>query len=259
VANNYTGGSELDSDISKTPPNDNLIVAIDGPAGAGKSSVSKQLAAKIDAVYLNTGAIYRSLALYADKKAIDWGSESQLSALAKTLPLRFNSDSGIELDGELVTQKIRRPRISEGASRVSRFPQVRESLLQLQRDYGKHYRLVAEGRDMATIVFPKAQVKVFLNASIEERANRRFKEMQQRMAFQAQSEQLAPRQLKNKEAIAPSLKDITDRIRSRDEADENREAAPLKPADDAVMINTDGKTIDDVVNELVVLCQPHLD
>jgi CMP/dCMP kinase len=208
-----------------------FVVTIDGPAGAGKSTVAKQLAARLGYSFLDTGAIYRAVALRARRAGIDWGDGPALGELAGRLPIRFQNQEGVNrvfMDGADVTTEIRSPDISEGASRVSAQPQVRAALLDLQRTIAAGGRVVAEGRDTGTVVFPDAAAKFFLTASPEERARRRALELR-----------AAGRPASEAEVLADMAK--------RDQRDSTRAVAPLRRADDAVEIDTGGLTAHEVV------------
>jgi CMP/dCMP kinase len=211
------------------------VVAIDGPAGAGKSTASKALARRLGWFLLDTGAIYRCVALRARERGVAWDDQPALGELAKGLPIKFavrpDGAQAVLLEGRDVSQAIRTPEISDGASRVSALPAVRAALLELQRSLASDGRCVVEGRDIGTVVLPWAPVKFFVTASPEERATRRHKELLARGQESDWEQTLAE-------------------IRERDFRDENREVAPLKPAADAVRIDTTGMAFDEVVAEL---------
>jgi CMP/dCMP kinase len=209
-----------------------FVVTIDGPAGAGKSTAAKQLAARLGYSFLDTGAIYRAVALCARRAGIDWGDGPALGALAGRLPIRFENQAGVNrvfVEDADVTGEIRTPDISEGASRVSAQPEVRAALLDLQRAIAARGRVVAEGRDTGTVVFPDAAAKFFLNASPEERARRRALELR-----------AAGRPASEAEVLADMEK--------RDRRDSTRAAAPLRRADDALEIDTSSLTAAEVVS-----------
>jgi cytidylate kinase len=213
-------------------PSGSFVVTIDGPAGAGKSTAARQLAARLGYSFLDTGAIYRTVALLARQRGIDWGDGPALGALAGGIDLRFESVGGanrVIADGADVTGEIRTPAISEGASRVSAHPPVRAALLQLQRAIGARGRVVAEGRDTGTAVFPDAPAKFFLTASPAERARRRTLELTAagRAAVEA---------------------DVLAEMEQRDQRDSTRAASPLRRAEDAVEIDTSGLSADEVVD-----------
>jgi cytidylate kinase len=209
----------------KTP-----IVAIDGPAGAGKSTVARQLARLLGFAMIDTGAIYRSVALAARRTGVAWDDDEGLrSLLDKGLGLVFREDRVI-LRGHDVTEAIRTPEISRGASVVSARPVVRDKLLELQRELGRSAArgAVLEGRDIGTVVFPDAQVKFFLTASDEARAQRRFSELSEK-------------------GLAVNLPDVLADQRSRDKDDTERSIAPLRAASDAIRVDTTGIDLDAVV------------
>lgn len=213
-----------------------LRVTIDGPAGAGKSTVAARVAAAFGLPKLDTGAIYRTLALCARREGVDWGDEAGLAALAVRMPLAFEGGVGeaplrVLLGGEDVSAAIRTPEMSQGASLVSRHPAVRSALLPVQRRLAEG-GVVAEGRDLGTVVLPDAEVKIFLTASPAERARRRRDELAAR-------------------GEARPLDEVLAEQAERDERDEQRAAAPLRAAGDAVVIDTDGLTLDQVVERVV--------
>ena len=215
--------------------NKRYAVAIDGPSGAGKSTLAKAAAAELGILYVDTGAIYRTIGLYACRREAD---PHDLAAIIALLPdiqvsMAYGED-GLQhmlLNGEDVTDVIRRPEISRWASVVSAIPEVRAFLLEMQRELARSHSVVMDGRDIGTVVLPDAQVKVFLTASAEERAKRRHKEMLE----------------KGNEA---DLSAILEEIKERDERDANREIAPLVPAKDAVFVDTTGMTMQEVIDTL---------
>jgi cytidylate kinase len=197
-----------------------MIVAIDGPAGAGKSTVARQLAARLGFRYLDTGAMYRALTWLALERATDLDDAEALGALAREHPISFEHEQRVLVDDRDVTAEIREPRIDKVVSSVARHKQVREVMRERQRELGEHGDVVIEGRDIGTVVAPDAEVKVYLNANEEERARRRIAE---RPGLAA-------------DALATDL-------RLRDE----RDAAQMQPAEDAEQIDTTALAIDDVV------------
>ena len=206
------------------------IVAIDGPAGAGKSTVARQLARRLGFTIIDTGAIYRSVALAAQRAGIAWEDDTGLSRLLDAgLGLTFQGER-VLLRGEDVTEAIRTPEISRGASVVSARPVVRQKLLQLQRDLGRAAPrgAVLEGRDIGTVVFPDADVKFFLTASDEARAQRRHAEL-------------------NEKGLSVPLPEVLSDQRRRDKDDTERAIAPLRAAADAVVVDTTGFDLEQVV------------
>ena len=211
-----------------------MIIAIDGPAGSGKSTVAKQVAKMLGFHYLDTGAMYRSVAWLALERGVSLEDAEAVAQLAREEAVVFSHEpgnplpSGVQIAGCDVTLQIRTPRIDKAVSPVSAIPAVREALTQQQRVIAAAENIVMEGRDIGTVVFPRAELKVFLTASAEERARRRALQNAQR-GFGETDE-------------AAILADI---IR-RDEADSTRAVAPLRPAEDAVMLDTTGMGIDEV-------------
>jgi cytidylate kinase len=215
-----------------------VVVTIDGPAGAGKSTVAKQLARTLGYRLLDTGAIYRSVALVAVRRGIAWSDAKPLAALARDLDIRFELVGDVNhvfLGAEDVSAAIRTPEISQGASQVSAHPPVRAALLDLQRRLGAGGGVVVEGRDTGTVVFPHAQAKFFLVATPEERARRRVAELAERGTVVDH---------------ATTLAEITE----RDTRDAGRDVAPMKPAPDAVLIDSSAMTIDAVVDAMAKAC-----
>ena len=208
--------------------NKRIIVAIDGPAGAGKSTVAKRVAEKLGFVYINTGAIYRAVALWALRLGMDLSDMHRLEQLAKEARIELPPGGNrILLNGEDVTDAVREPQVSEAASKVSAVPGVRKALLRLQRSMAEENSVVMEGRDIGSVVFPSAQVKIFLDADSEERARRRARELQE-----------ADRRV-NTASVATEMK-------KRDERDRKRAEAPLVQAPDAQLVDTTGLTLDQV-------------
>lgn len=206
------------------------IVAIDGPAGAGKSTVARQLARRLGFSMIDTGAIYRSVALVAQRRGVSWDDDEALrEMLAGGLGLEFQGDR-VLVGGEDVSEAIRTPEISRGASVVSARPVVRKALLQLQRDLGRAATrgAVLEGRDIGTVVFPDAEVKFFLTASDEARAGRRHAELLER-------------------GLSVPIAEVLADQRRRDRDDSERAIAPLRPAADAIRVETTGLDLEAVV------------
>jgi len=212
----------------------NAVIAVDGPAGAGKSTVSQRLAERLGGVRLDTGAIYRAVALVALEGDVSWEDGASLGRVAGELDLRFLPKEGgqrVQLGDRDITAEIRTPEVTRGASQVSKHAPVRAALLSLQRGLGAQGLVVAEGRDMGTAVFPDAPVKFFLTASAEVRAHRRWEELREAGAEQ------------------PFVKVLTDQ-RQRDRDDSQREESPLRQAPDAVEVDSTGLDIDQVVDHM---------
>lgn len=211
-------------------------IAIDGPAGAGKSTLARQVAAALGYLYVDTGAIYRTLGLAALRRGVDPQDGAAVVALLEdcTIDLRHGGD-GVQrmyLNGEDVSQAIRLPEVSHYASGVSAIPEVRAHLMDMQRDLARRNDVVMDGRDIGTVVLPAADVKVFLTASPEERARRRWEELQQRGTPEAYEE---------------VLKDLVE----RDAKDSGRAAAPLRRAEDAVEVDTTGCSLEESLERLL--------
>ena len=202
------------------------VITIDGPSGVGKGTLAQYLVCKTGFHLLDSGAIYRALAYGAVKNEIALDDISGLVALSTHLPVEFKATS-ILYEGEDVTSKVRNEEVAAVASTVAVIPEVRAALLQRQKDFASLPGLVADGRDMGTVVFPKSPVKLYLTASAEIRAERRVK------------------QLKN-QGIDANIAQITQDIKERDERDTGRKTAPLKPADDAIIIDTSNLDIQEV-------------
>jgi len=218
--------------------NEPPVVTIDGPSGSGKGTVSQIVAQRLGWRFLDSGALYRLLALAAERHAVDAGQEDALATLAAHLDVEFASGAAarVLLEGEDVTQAMRSEACGNAASRLAALPAVRVALLGRQRAFRRPPGLVADGRDMGTVVFPGAGLKIFLTASAEERAKRRYK------------------QLKEK-GMDVNLPRILDEIASRDERDSGRAVAPMRPAQDAVVLDTTTLSIHEVVERVLDLCR----
>jgi cytidylate kinase len=222
-------------------PGPRIIVAIDGPAGAGKSTIARQLARHFGLLNLETGAMYRAFALKALRAGLALDESSGLEALAAETSIRLEpgeEENRVLLDGEDVTGLIRNPTVTEAASRVSVFPRVRAWMVSLQQQLGAQGGVVMEGRDIGTVVFPHAEVKIFLDAAPEVRGLRRYDQMGQldRMGSAAPP---------------PPPDEIIRDLRARDERDRNRADSPLKPALDSVLLDSTNLTLDQAVSEAV--------
>lgn len=222
--------------------NNVAVIAVDGPGGAGKGELCLRLSKKYGFAILDSGAIYRVLAYAALKKGIALDAEKELSSLAANLNLSFkevNNAVAVILDGEDVSSFIRTEEIGGAASKVAVLPEVRAALLQRQRDFAVAPGLIADGRDMGTVVFPDATAKIFLDASAEERARRRVSQLESR-GVKADYDKI--------------LKEIAD----RDFRDRNRATAPLKPADDALVLDSTTLSIQEVVDTAVKFIESKL-
>ncbi|MFZ7171333.1 (d)CMP kinase [Avibacterium volantium] len=210
----------------------NLVITVDGPSGAGKGTLCYALAQKLGFALLDSGAIYRVTALAALKKQVPLDDEAALANLARHLDVEFlpeDNEVKIILEGEDVSYQIRTQEVADAASsKVAILPQVRAALLQLQQSFANEKGLIADGRDMGTVVFPDAQVKLFLDASAEERAKRRYKQLQTK-------------------GISGNFAQILAEIEERDFRDRNRPIAPLKPAEDALLLDSTELSIEEVI------------
>lgn len=213
------------------------IIAVDGPSASGKGSVAQRVAAQLGYHYLDSGALYRIVALAAFQQGIDWADEIAVAECAKQLNIAFNNDT-VLVNAKDVTEKIRTEQIGKGASQVAVHPMVRAALFEVQRDFYQAPGLVADGRDMGTVIFPESVTKIFLTAKTQVRAQRRYQQL-----LNSQHAQSA-----NYEAILNDLK-------TRDERDSNRSSAPLVVSKEAVVIETDAMTIDDAVKKIIKIHQ----
>ena len=214
-------------------------VAIDGPAGAGKSTIAKLVAKEKGYIYVDTGAMYRGLAIHFLKKGIQPDEKEKIIDACKDAEVSIGYEDGaqqIYLNGENITSMLREEAVGNMASISSAVPEVRAKLLDLQRNLAKEKDVVMDGRDIGTHVLPNADVKIYLTASVECRANRRFKELTEK-------------------GIACNYDEIAQDIQERDTRDMNREIAPLKKADDAVLVDSSDMTIEEVVKAITGLCR----
>lgn len=220
-----------------------IVVAIDGPAGAGKSTVAERVAEELDFELVDTGALYRTVALASLEAEIDEDDAEQIADVARSLKLTYesreNGRSVLVCNGEPVGDEIRTPEVTDRSSVVSSYSAVRDALLDLQRSIGRRHDSVFEGRDIGTVVFPDAEVKVFLTADARERARRRLA------------------QIEGGDITDDALDRIETEIERRDERDRNRDVAPLRKADDAAEIDSTDLDIPEVVDRIVELTEQH--
>src|ERR1700678_4569361 len=220
-----------------------IIVAIDGPAGAGKSTIARHLARHFGLLNLETGAMYRAFALKALRSAVELDDAKALEELTHETEIRLDpgeEENLVLLDGEDVTGQIRNPLVTEAASRVSVFQAVRAWLVRLQQQIGARGGVVMEGRDIGTVVFPHADVKIFLDAAPEVRGQRRYEQIGQTSPTSAPSETGA----RSDKSSSLGKDEILRDLRARDERDRNRKDSPLKPAPDAVILDSTNMTLD---------------
>ena len=215
--------------------NNQFSIAIDGPVGAGKSTIAKLVAKKLNIIYIDTGAMYRAVGLYVVRKGFDVKNSDEVKSVLDeiNLDVRLSNDGQtIFLNGEDVTNLIRTPEISMAASAVSAVSEVREKLVEMQREMASSKSVVMDGRDIGTVVLPNATTKIFLTASLDTRADRRYKEL-----------------IRKGQSV--TIEDVKNDIIKRDNNDMSREASPLKQADDAILLDSTGKTLDEVVLEVI--------
>jgi len=213
-----------------------LIITIDGPAASGKSTVARLLARKLGASFLDTGAMYRAVTLAAMRAGVDLNDEQKLLDITQTCKFQFSIKAGkmtVHIDNTDVTGQIRSPEVTANARYIAAAPRVREKLVQMQRQFASdRHKIVTEGRDQGTVVFGNADIKFYLTADSPERARRRQAE------------------LRDKGAAVESLEQIQKAIEQRDKSDENRTVGPLKPAEDAIIVDTTNMSIEQVVEKL---------
>jgi cytidylate kinase len=215
----------------------NFVIAIDGPAGAGKSTVAKIVAKKLNFLYVDTGAMYRALTLKTMKEKIPWEDEERIVNMAKNTKIELYCDPDkyrVLLDGEDVSDEIRKECVSKNTSYIASMLKIREILWDMQRKFREKNNIVMEGRDIGSKVFPDAQLKIYLDASVDERAKRRYLQLKQM-------------------GIEEDIEKIKREIIERDIKDKNREIAPLVKLDDYFYIDTTNLTIDEVVNKIITL------
>lgn len=210
-------------------------IAIDGPAGAGKSTIAREAAKQLGFIYVDTGALYRSIGLYALRKGIETTDANGVIGILPEIDIQLRYVDGAQrviLNGDDVSEAIRKPECSMAASNVSAIPDVRKFLLDLQQKMAAENDVIMDGRDIGTVILPNADVKIFLTATPEERANRRFKELVEK-------------------GENPDYDELLKEINQRDYNDSHREIAPLKQADDAILFDTTKLGKDEVVSELI--------
>lgn len=212
-----------------------MSIAIDGPAGAGKSTIAKMIGDKYELMYINTGSMYRAVTLFAMRNSINEDDIDRLCALIETLDMRFEKDNLI-VNGEDITEEIRSLEVTNNVSKYASVAEVRKKLVDMQRKIADNYNVIMDGRDIGTVVLKDATIKVFLTARAEERAKRRYKELMD----------------KN---VETKYEDILSDIERRDYIDSNREVDPLKKADDAIEIDSSLMNIEEVVNEISKLVE----
>ncbi len=217
-------------------------IAIDGPAGAGKSTIARAAASKLGFIYVDTGALYRSIGLYCLNNDIETTDRTEVERILPDISVQLKYLDGAQrviLNNNDVSEEIRKPECSMAASNVSAIPAVREFLFELQREMAKENDVIMDGRDIGTVILPNAEVKIFLTASPEERANRRFKELVEK-------------------GNHPDYNELLKEINQRDYNDMHRETAPLKQADDAILFDTTTLGKDEVVDELLKIISEKL-
>lgn len=213
-----------------------FIVAIDGPAGAGKGTITKQVGEKLGLMNIDTGAMFRCVTLGMLQEKIGIEEEKEIQKLLEKIEIDMKENGTFFLNGEEVTQKIREDEVNNLVSPVSLIPIVRKKLLELQRKIAEGKDVIMEGRDIGTVVFPNANVKIYLDATPEERAKRRVKQNQEK-------------------GIVCSYEEVLQGIMERDKRDSSREIAPLKQADDAIYIDSSDMTIQEVVTKIITLIE----
>jgi CMP/dCMP kinase len=204
------------------------VVAIDGPSGAGKSTVARSLAKRLDFSFVDTGALYRSIAMLADRDGTSWDDGARLAAIARSHTFSFDPDGNLSVDGVEIGDSIRTPRMSMGASVVAKHQELRSALLEIQRSLGEDGGAVLEGRDIGTVVFPDAEIKFFLHASVRVRARRRMIELETRGQI-------------------VSMEEVERDQEARDRADREREVSPLVRAEDSIDVPCDDLDVEEVV------------
>jgi cytidylate kinase len=214
----------------------NIVIAIDGPAAAGKSTVAKKVAKQLNITYIDTGAMYRAFTLYTLRQGVDPKDQRATEALIPNVHITLKSTGEVILNGEDVSSEIRQPFVSSSVSYIASYKSIRLALVDLQRKMADHLSVVMDGRDIGTYVLPDALVKIYQIASVETRAVRRYEENLEK-------------------GIVSSLESVEEDLRSRDYIDSHRDFAPLKPATDSVLIDTSYMTVDEVVQRIIDIVQ----
>jgi cytidylate kinase len=209
-----------------------ITIAIDGPAGAGKSTLARRLASRLGFLYIDTGAMYRAVALWAQRLGVGWDDARRLEQLARESRIELAPGGRVLLNGEDVSEAIRSPEISEGASRVSAVPGVRRALVEKQQQMGREASVVMEGRDIGTVVFPDAEVKIYLDAAPQERTRRRLKDLAAR-------------------GVQADFAQVLHEIERRDQRDSTRADSPLRQAPDAIYVDSTSMSEDEVEEALL--------
>ena len=213
-----------------------IIIAIDGPTASGKSTTAREVAKRLSYIHINTGAMYRAFALYASQWGITSTDDSRITSLSEKAYIDFDEDGNILLEGRDVTKEIQAPEIAQLASELATLPQVRSKMVAMQQEIGKNGGVVLDGRDIGTVVFPDAELKIFLIAAAETRAERRLDELVS-------------------SGTNISLDKLTQEIKERDKRDSERELSPLKKAADAIELDTSKLTFDEQVERVVELAR----
>ena len=214
-----------------------INIAIDGPAGAGKSTIAKAVAKEMSYIYVDTGALYRTVGVFAIEEKTDFDNTEDMKNLLGRIDVELKYVDGVQkvyLNGLDYSDKIRTPEASMAASDVSKIPIVREFLLSKQRDIAKENNCIMDGRDIGTVVLPDAQIKIFLTADVEERAERRYKELLEK-------------------GTEVKFEEVLEDMKKRDYQDSHREIAPLKPAEDSIIFDTTGMTLEQSVPKMLEL------
>jgi CMP/dCMP kinase len=210
----------------------NIVIAIDGPAAAGKSTVAKLVAKKLNITYIDTGAMYRAFTLYTLRKGVDPRDQIATESLINEVHISLKSTGEVILNDEDVSFEIRQPHVSTQVSYIASYKKIRLALVALQRAMADHHSVVMDGRDIGTYVLPQAHIKIYQIASVETRAVRRYEENLEK-------------------GIPCTLESVEEDLRSRDYIDSHRDFAPLKPASDSVLIDTSFMTVDEVVHRII--------